>query len=56
VVIVPMPLNLAVFGSQRFQEVIAAYPEIRHWAVGGHSLGGAMAAHFATQHPAAVQD
>ena len=43
-VIVPMPLNLAVFGSERAQEVIADYPEIRHWAVGGHSLGGAMAA------------
>jgi dienelactone hydrolase len=55
VVIVPMPLNLAVFGSERAQEVIAAYPEIEHWAIGGHSLGGAMAARFATRHPGAVQ-
>lgn len=47
VIITPMPLNLAVFNSDQAREVIAAFPEIRHWAVGGHSLGGAMAAHFA---------
>ena len=47
VVIVPMPLNLAVFGAGAAQEVIAAYPEIEKWAIGGHSLGGAMAANFA---------
>lgn len=55
VVIVPMPLNLAVLGSDSAQEVIAAYPEIQHWAIGGHSLGGAMAARFAYQHPDAIQ-
>jgi pimeloyl-ACP methyl ester carboxylesterase len=46
-VIVPMPLNLAVFDPGAAAEVIAAYPEITTWAVGGHSLGGAMAANFA---------
>ena len=55
VVIVPMPLNLAVLGSDSAQEVIAAYPEIQHWAIGGHSLGGAMAARFAYQNPDAIQ-
>ncbi len=54
VVIPPMPLNLAVFASDRASEVMAAYPEIRRWAVGGHSLGGAMAARYAYQHPGAV--
>ena len=54
-VIMPMPLNMAVFGYERALEVIAAHPEIQHWAIGGHSLGGAMAARFATQHPAAVR-
>jgi hypothetical protein len=54
VVIVPMPLNLAVFGAGSAQEVIDAYPEIEHWAIGGHSLGGAMAARFAYQNPGAV--
>jgi pimeloyl-ACP methyl ester carboxylesterase len=55
VVIVPMPLNFAVFAPDRAAEVMATYPEIRDWAVGGHSLGGAMAARFAYQNPAAVQ-
>jgi dienelactone hydrolase len=55
VVIVPMPLNLAVLGSDRAQEVMAAYPGIQHWAIGGHSLGGAMAARFADQHPGAIE-
>lgn len=55
VIIVPMPLNLAVFGINRAQDVQTAYPQIRHWAIGGHSLGGSMAARFARTHPAAVQ-
>lgn len=55
VVIVRMPLSLAVFGSDRASDVIAAYPNIKHWVVGGHSLGGSMAAHFAALHPNLVQ-
>lgn len=55
VIIVPMPLNLAVFGVNSAQAVQAAYPKILHWAIGGHSLGGAMAASFAKTHPGAVQ-
>jgi len=54
VVIVPMPLNLAVFAPDRATEVMAAFPEINGWAVGGHSLGGAMAARFAYQNPNTV--
>ena len=51
VVIVQMPLNLAVLNSDAALKVIASYPEIKHWAIGGHSLGGAMAAHFIIEHP-----
>lgn len=54
-VIVPMPLNLAVFGVDRADDVRAAYPQIERWAIGGHSLGGAMAAAYAYRHPGAVQ-
>lgn len=54
VAIVPMPLNLAVLAPDRAAEVIAAFPEVGRWAVGGHSLGGAMAARFAYQSPEAV--
>ncbi len=55
VVLVRMPLSLAVFNPDAAAEVIAAYPQIQRWAVGGHSLGGAMAAHFAATHPGSVQ-
>lgn len=51
VVIVPMPLNMAIFGSNRAEAVLAAYPQIEHWAIGGHSLGGAMAAKYTYDHP-----
>jgi pimeloyl-ACP methyl ester carboxylesterase len=46
-VITPMPLNLAVFDSDAAADVVAAYPEIETWIVGGHSLGGTMAAGYA---------
>jgi pimeloyl-ACP methyl ester carboxylesterase len=54
VVVVPMPLNLAVLGSNRAANVVAAYPEIARWAIGGHSLGGAMAARYAYRSPQRV--
>ncbi|MCA9976464.1 MAG: alpha/beta fold hydrolase [Anaerolineales bacterium] len=49
--IVPMPLNLAVTDVNAADKVIAAYPDIQQWAIGGHSLGGAMAASYTAQHP-----
>jgi len=55
VVIPPMPLNLAVFAPEVANQIIAAYPEIDCWVIGGHSLGGAMAARFAYRHPHTVQ-
>ncbi len=55
IVIVPMPLNLAVFSPGRATALIAAHPEIAHWAIGGHSLGGAMAAKYVFDNPDAVE-
>jgi hypothetical protein len=55
VAIVPMPLNLAVFGSGKADEVIASFPNIDTWAIGGHSLGGAMASRYAYQNPTQVE-
>jgi pimeloyl-ACP methyl ester carboxylesterase len=51
VAVVPMPLNLAVFGSNRAAQVITDHPEVPRWAIGGHSLGGSMAAQFEIDHP-----
>lgn len=55
VVIVPMPLNLAVFGIDKAADVIAAMPEVERWAIAGHSLGGSMAANFIRNNPEAVE-
>jgi len=54
VVIPRMPLSLAVFAPGKAAEVLAAYPEIEQWVVGGHSLGGAMAANFTYSNPEPV--
>ena len=50
-VTVEMPFNLAVFGINKAMDVIAAFPEIDSWYIGGHSLGGSMAATCATTYP-----
>ncbi len=55
VYLVKMPLSLAVFGINRAEPVMAAHPEIQNWAIGGHSLGGAMAAAYVYNHPGEVQ-
>ncbi len=55
VVLVPMPLSMAVFSPNKAEAVLPAFPEIRHWAIGGHSLGGAMAAQFSYNHPNLIQ-
>ncbi|HSN94808.1 MAG TPA: alpha/beta hydrolase [Anaerolineaceae bacterium] len=51
VVLVPMPLSMAFFAPDKADPVFAAFPEIQHWALGGHSLGGAMAARYVYSHP-----
>jgi hypothetical protein len=48
--LVKMPFNLAVFGVNRVEGVMAAHPHDR-WLLAGHSLGGAMAALWAAEHP-----
>ena len=54
--IVPkMPLQLAVLdmdAAERYQE---RFPEIDRWYIGGHSLGGAMAASFCAETDAAFE-
>lgn len=55
VIIAPMPLSLAVFAPGQAADIIAAHPEIEHWAIAGHSLGGAMAANFIYTHPQAAE-
>ena len=51
VIIIPMPLNLAIFNTGAANAVIDAYPDISTWILAGHSLGGASAAIFAENYP-----
>jgi len=44
-----MPFNLAVFNINAADAYLPQYPEISHWYVGGHSLGGSMAASYASK-------
>lgn len=55
VVIVPMPLNLAILAPSRALEVIRAFPSVKRWTVGGHSLGGTAACMFVRDHPELAQ-
>ena len=49
--IVPdMPLRLAVLDMDAADGMAEQYPGITRWAIGGHSLGGAMAASYAAGH------
>lgn len=46
VIVVPMPLKLAVLGGNKADKVIEENKDIKNWAMGGHSLGGVMAAAY----------
>jgi pimeloyl-ACP methyl ester carboxylesterase len=50
VVVPEMPLNIAAFRPSIANEIIAAHPEIDQWVIGGHSVGGAMAAQYTDRH------
>jgi pimeloyl-ACP methyl ester carboxylesterase len=55
VVVVPMPLDFAFLAPNRATDVLSAFPDTSPWAIGGHSLGGAMAAEFAAGHPHGIR-
>ena len=48
--LVEMPFNLAVLDINAADEVKASFPQIEHWYIGGHSLGGSMAASYVSEH------
>ena len=51
-VLLEMPFNLAVLDMNAADGIIAQYPEISDWYIGGHSLGGSMAASYLADHTA----
>jgi len=54
VVVPEMPINMAVFNPNAADEIIAAHPEIDNWVIGGHSVGGTMAAQYTHKHPETI--
>lgn len=54
VVIPDMPINMAVFNPNIADEITAYYPEIQNWVIGGHSIGGTMAAQYTDKHPEVI--
>lgn len=53
-VLVEMPFNLAIFDINAANKVYDQLPNVKHWYIGGHSLGGAMASSYAQGNPAAI--
>lgn len=51
VAVVEMPADIAFLGYDRATLIRIAYPRIKRWAVGGHSLGGVAAALYAERFP-----
>lgn len=49
VIIPEMPLNFAIFSPNIASSIVERTPTVHTWVIGGHSLGGAMAAQFAYQ-------
>lgn len=49
-VIAKMPFNLAFFGIDSANSLMNSASEVDEWWIAGHSLGGAMAAQFASAH------
>lgn len=49
-ILVHMPFNMAIFDADAAEDVMEQFPDIQHWYMAGHSMGGAMASQFASEH------
>lgn len=49
-VLMEMPFNLAVLDINAADGIQEQFPEIKDWYIGGHSLGGSMAASYLEDH------
>lgn len=54
-ILVHMPFHMAIFDADAAEKVMEQFPEIQHWYMAGHSMGGAMASKFASDHPEEVE-
>ena len=49
VILLPVRFNLAFLDVNAADKAIADFPQIQHWVVGGHSLGGVASALYASR-------
>ncbi len=49
-VLLHMPCNLAVLDVNGAKGIPEEFPQVENWYLGGHSLGGSMAASYASKH------
>lgn len=48
-VLVEMPFNMAIFNVSGAKDVFTLYPDIQHWYMSGHSMGGGMASSYSSK-------
>ena len=49
-ILIKMPFNLAVLDINAANGIPELYPDVEKWFIGGHSLGGSMAASYVSKH------
>lgn len=49
-VVVKMPYHMAIFDTNAATDVRENFSEVKQWYIGGHSMGGAMAAGYGAEH------
>ena len=49
-ILLEMPFNLAVLDVNAADGIRELYPDVSRWYIGGHSLGGSMAASYLAEH------
>ena len=49
-VVLEPPCNLAILNQNQADGVQEAFPQVSQWYIGGHSLGGVVAANYANKH------
>lgn len=50
-ILVHMPFHMAIFDADAAEGAMEQFPDMQHWYMAGHSMGGAMASRFAADHP-----
>lgn len=50
-ILVHMPFRMAIFDPGAAGDVMEQFPDVEHWYLAGHSMGGAMASSYAAKHP-----